>query len=166
MKSPVARGSRATRILFILGTSRKRWTIWILTSKSPPTIQRSRQGYQYYHKFFKTVYRHLMSSVIYYLITTTGNIEQTVAGCLLEFFGCLFWVSTFFIRGYFTPLFLIPSHVTEQLPMSEECLRKCPRQISPSLLSVSEKPLLKSVIIFLVLFTVFPARIHHNHLQT
>ena len=30
LKSPVARGSRATRILFILGTSRKRWTIWIL----------------------------------------------------------------------------------------------------------------------------------------
>ena len=31
MKSLVARGSRDTRILFILGTSRKIWSIWILS---------------------------------------------------------------------------------------------------------------------------------------
>ena len=62
----------------------------LLTSEALPTLQRGRQGYQYYHKFFKTVYRHVMSSVIYYQITSTGNIEQTVAGCCLESLGCVF----------------------------------------------------------------------------
>ena len=85
-------------------------------------LQRSRQRIPILSQILRNCIRTMLSSVIHYSITSTGNIGQTVAGCHLESLGCLFWVSVFFLCGASTPLFPISSYVTEHLPVFEECI--------------------------------------------